>query len=69
MNDPEPFDVMVESTLGNLRVVCAWHPKYFGTEKVMREAAPGWEAKGVSDSICEECRGKFAHEACVSEAV
>jgi hypothetical protein len=37
------------------RVRCAWHPKFFGEEKIMREAAPGHESDPPSDGICPEC--------------
>ena len=39
-----------------LKTVCAWHPRYFGKERVIREAAPGRENDGVSDGICDECK-------------
>lgn len=44
----------------SLKVMCAWHPRFFGEELVMREAAPG---AGVSHGICERCMDKvFAAE-------
>lgn len=40
-----------ERSLG-LKVMCAWHPQFFGEELVMREGAPG---AAVSHGICERC--------------
>lgn len=60
----EPYDEMVEFELtqGRMKLVCAWHVKFFGVEKVMREAAPGHEGKDVSHGICEECRPRLREE-------
>lgn len=44
---------------GLMRALCAWHPKLFGTEKVIRQAAPGHEQDEPSHGICEECEEKL----------
>jgi hypothetical protein len=49
--------------LGRMKLECAWHPKLFGVELVMRPASPGREKDGVSHGICEECRAITAGEA------
>ncbi len=53
----EKHDIDVEwnLTLGLHKLVCAWHPKLFGCEKVMREAAPGHETDAVSHGLCTDC--------------
>lgn len=51
-----------ELTAGNIKVRCAWHVKFFGEEKIMRHAAPGYENESASDSICAECREIFLAE-------
>ncbi len=56
----EAYDKAVEQEIPRMKLVCAWHPKIFGTEKVMREAAPGREKEGVSHGICGECRAELA---------
>ncbi len=56
----EAHDVEVEKEQlqgPKMKLVCAWHPKYFGTEKVIREAESG-ASPGVTHGICEECREK-----------
>lgn len=61
----EKHDVIVEKELEirRMKCACAWHGKYFGFEKVIREASPGRENDGVTHGICEECRAKFDKEA------
>ena len=39
-----------------VRVMCAWHAEFFGTERVMREAAPGYEFHPETHGVCAECR-------------
>ncbi len=60
----EPYDEMVDRELvqGRRRSVCAWHFRFFGVEKVMREAAPGYEAENVTHGICIECIGALREE-------
>ena len=60
----EPYDVMIDQELvqGSLRLVCAWHPKLFGAEKVMREAKPGHEARPASHGICPLCLARLKQE-------
>lgn len=41
------------------KAVCAWHPRYFGEEKTLREAAPGHENDRVSCGICAKCAEIF----------
>jgi len=41
---------------GKMRVRCAWHPQYFGAEKILREAAPSHESDPPSDGICADCK-------------
>jgi hypothetical protein len=60
----EAYDVHVErEVVPQMELRCAWHPKYFGFEKVMREAAPGFEREMASHSICEDCRRIMRPEA------
>lgn len=35
-----------------LTVKCAWHPKYFGEEKVMHQGT----SKDISHGICSDCQ-------------
>lgn len=60
----EAHDKAVDAELvqGRMRVDCSWHVKLFGSEKVMREAAPGHEGDGVSGGICPECQKKLREE-------
>lgn len=37
-----------------MKVMCAWHPKNFGTEFVMREGT-----EPVSHGICDDCRERI----------
>jgi hypothetical protein len=57
----EAYDRFVDAELirQENKCVCAWHKRFFGTEKVMREAATGHEGDAVSHSICRECREKL----------
>ena len=59
----EPYDEHIDRILelGVLKQVCAWHSRFFGFEKVLREAAPGWENDGVSHGICEDCNAIVRH--------
>lgn len=41
--------------MGKVKIVCAWHPKYFGCEKVIREEEWKGEPDGASHSMCQEC--------------
>lgn len=41
-----------------MRAMCAWHVEFFGTERVMREAAPGHEADPETHGVCPDCREK-----------
>lgn len=50
---PAPADAASGGTQG-LKVMCAWHPQYFGTQLVLREGPPG----RVSHGVCEQCRKK-----------
>ena len=57
--ETEAYDAETERNVKYLKTVCAWHEKYFGAQKVIREAMPGWEKAGVSHGICGECRAKL----------
>ncbi len=61
---PDPFDSEIElaEERRSLKVKCAWHPKFFGSELTMREATPGYEKDGVSHGICGECRERIRKE-------
>lgn len=50
------YDAAVEKELmqNAPKLICAWHPRYFQRELVMREGP-----EPASHSICEECRAKF----------
>lgn len=39
-----------------VRVMCAWHAEFFGTERVMREAAPGYEFHPETHGVCPDCK-------------
>jgi hypothetical protein len=55
----EAYDRAVDSEMEReeLELRCAWHQKYFGVEKVMREGC-----QPASHGICEECRKIFIQE-------
>ena len=54
--ETDPLHIALERAYEQMRVMCAWHPKYFGTELVMREGTSG----RVSHGICDECRARVA---------
>lgn len=56
----DAYDNFVEETiLPRMELRCAWHPRYFGVELVMRAAQPGYEGHDASHGICPECRAKL----------
>lgn len=57
------YDEHVErELLDELKVICSWHQRFFGTEFVIREAAPGHENDSASHGICPECLEKARRE-------
>lgn len=53
----DPFERLLERAYeaqqSQMKAMCAWHPKYFGTELVMREGS-----EPATHGICDECRRK-----------
>lgn len=60
----ELYDAYVErEILPKMQLRCAWHPKFFGLELVMRQAAEGHEQDPPSDGICKACLELLKKEA------